>query len=73
MSCNFQTPPEDMRNSYMVREYHVIVLQVNHVSVFCMGLYVSGGFHVKYTYMINLEYNHVVLSDHASLSKRSYS
>ena len=28
----------DSRNIYMVREHHVAVLQVNHVSVLCMGL-----------------------------------
>ena len=37
----------------MVREHHVAVLPVNHVSVLCIGLCVSGGSHVQYTYMID--------------------
>ena len=37
------------RNIYMVREHHVIVLSVNHVSVLYMKLYVSGGSHIQYT------------------------
>ena len=36
----------------MVQEHHVAVLPVNHVSVLCMRLCVSGGFHTQYTYMI---------------------
>ena len=44
------------------------VLLTNHVSAFYMGLCVSGGSYVKYTYMIGREHNHVMLSDHASLS-----
>ena len=42
------------RNTYMVREHHVTVLPANHVNVLCMGLCVSGGSYVQYTYMIGL-------------------
>ena len=45
----------------MVREYHIIVLPTNHINVFYMELCVSGGSHIKYTYMIDCEYNHIVL------------
>ena len=38
----------------MVPEHHVAVLPINHVSVLCMRLCVSGGSHVQYTYMIGL-------------------
>ena len=36
-----------------------------------MGLYVNGESHIKCSYMIGREYNHVVLPDHASLSPHS--
>ena len=45
------------------------VLPANHVSAFCIELCISGRFHVKYTYMIGREHSHVVLPDHASLSR----
>ena len=54
----------------MVQEYHVVVLPVNYVSVFCMGLCVSGGSHTKCTYMIGWEHSHVVLPDYASISPK---
>ena len=41
------------RNTCIVWEHHVDVLPANYVSVFCMKLCVSGGSHVKYTYMID--------------------
>ena len=41
-----------VRNTYMVREHHVTVLPANQVSVLCMKLWVSGGSHTQYTYMI---------------------
>ena len=53
----------------MVREHHVAVLLANHVSAFYMKLYISGRSQVKYTYMIGREHSHVVLPDHASLSR----
>ena len=43
---------KNKRNTYIVREHHVIVLPVNHVSILCMELCVSGGSHTQYTYMI---------------------
>ena len=52
----------------MVREHYVIMLLVNHVSIFYMRLCVSSGSHVKYTYMIGQEHSHVVFPDHAKLS-----
>ena len=36
----------------MVREHHIAVLLINNISVLCMELYVSGGSHTQYTYMI---------------------
>ena len=48
------------------------VFPANHVSIFCMGLCISSGSHVKCIYMIDREHNHVVLSDHASLSCPPY-
>ena len=52
----------------MVREHHVAMLPTNHISVFCMELCISDGSHIKYTYMIGREHNHVVLPDYASIS-----
>ena len=49
IGCNQSRLP---RNTYMVREHHVVVLPTNHVSVLCMRLCVSGGSHAQYTYMI---------------------
>ena len=48
------------------------VLQVNHISIFCMRLYISGESYVKYTCMIGWEYNHIILLDHASFSLVKY-
>ena len=56
------------RNTCMVRKHHMAVLLANYVSAFFMGLCVSDGSHIKYTYMIGRNYSHVVLSNHASLS-----
>ena len=56
----------------VVREHHKVVFPTNHISAFRMGLCVSGGFYVKYIYMIGLEHSHVVLPDHASLSRVVY-
>ena len=56
------------RNTCMVREHHVAVLPANHVSAFYIGLYVSGGSHIKYIYMISQEHSHMVLPDYTSLS-----
>ena len=53
----------------MVPEYYVTILPTNHISIFCMELYVSDGSHIKYTYMIGREHSHAVLSDQASLSQ----
>ena len=36
----------------MVREHYVVVLSAYYISIFYMRLYVSGGSHIKYTYMI---------------------
>ena len=33
----------DVRNTYVVLEHYMVVLPVNHVSAFYMGLYVNGG------------------------------
>ena len=52
----------------MVRNHHVAVLPTNHVSTFYLGLYISGGSHIKYIYIIDWKYNYVVFSDHTSLS-----
>ena len=52
----------------MVREYYVAVLPTNHISAFCMELCISDGSHIKCTYIINREYSHVALPDHASIS-----
>ena len=62
---------QSKRNTCMVWEHYVVVLSVNHVSEFCMRLCVSGWSHIKYTYMIDREHNHVVFSDHANLSQQS--
>ena len=43
------------RNTYMVQEHYVTVLPVNHVSILCIGLYVSNESHTQYTYMIDPE------------------
>ena len=51
----------------MVWEYYVAVLPVNHIITFCMRLYVNGGSHIKYTYMIDREHSHMVLSNHANI------
>ena len=59
---------QNKRNTCVILEHHVVVLSINHVNVFYMGLYVSGGSHQKYTYMIDWEYSHVVLQDHARIS-----
>ena len=37
----------------MVWEHHVAVLPINHISVLCTGLCVSGGSHAQYTYIIS--------------------
>ena len=37
----------------MVREHHMVVLPVNHVSVLCIELCVNNGSHIQYTYMID--------------------
>ena len=42
----------ESRNTYMVREHYVIVFSAYYISIFYMGLYVSGGSHIKCTYMI---------------------
>ena len=42
------------RNTYMVRENHVTVLLINHISVLCIELYINGGFHAQIIYMIGL-------------------
>ena len=55
-------------NTCIVLEHYVTVLSVNYASAFCMGLYVNGGFYVKFTYIIGWKYSHVILSDYASLS-----
>ena len=39
----------------MIREYYVAVLLINYVSVLCIKLCVSYGFHAQYTYMIGPE------------------
>ena len=52
----------------MVYEYHVTVLPANHVKAFYMGLCISGGSHIKYSYIIGREHSYVVLPDHANLS-----
>ena len=52
----------------MIREHHMAVLPANHVSVFYMEPTTNTQFHAKYTYIIGLEYSHVVLPDHASIS-----
>ena len=52
----------------MVREHYVVVLPINHIGVFYIGLCVSGGSHIKCTYMIGREHSHVVLPDHARIS-----
>ena len=36
----------------MAREYYLIVLPINHVSVLCMELCINGGSYAQYTYMI---------------------
>ena len=41
------------KNTYMVREHHVVVLPINYVSVLCMGLCISGRSRAQYTYMID--------------------
>ena len=41
-----------IRNTYMVREYHHVVLLTNYVSVLCMKLCVSGGSYIQYTQII---------------------
>ena len=55
-------------NTCMVWEHYMIVLLTNHISAFYMGLCNSGGFYIKYTYMIGREHNYVVLPDLESLS-----
>ena len=52
----------------MVREYHVIILPVNYISVFCMELCISDGSYIKFTYMIGRTHNHMMLLDHANIS-----
>ena len=47
------------RNTCIVWEYYISVLSVNYVSTFYIGLCVSGGSYIKYTYMIDGEYNHM--------------
>ena len=44
------------------------VLLANYISAFCMELCISGGSHIKYTYMIGRKHNHIMLPDHTSLS-----
>ena len=66
--CFLGWAPQAPASPRMVREHHVAVLLTNHVSVFYIKLYVSGGSYVKYTYMIDREHNHVVLLDHTSIS-----
>ena len=53
----------------MVREHHVAVLQVNHVSILCMRLHICGGFYIQYTYIIGPEAQLRNTSDHASISQ----
>ena len=50
------------------RKYHMTVLLINHVSIFCIGLCASDRFHIKYTYMIDWEHSHVVLWPYKSFS-----
>ena len=54
----------------MVQEYHMTVLPANHVSIFYMGPTTNTQSHTKCTYMISREYNHVVLPNHTSISRR---
>ena len=43
------------------------IFSVNYISTFYMGLCISGRSHIKYTYMIDREYNHMVLPDYTNL------
>ena len=52
----------------VLKHYVAVLLPVNHINAFYMGLCVSGGSHKKYTYMISWKYNHVMLQDHARIS-----
>ena len=52
----------------MVREHHVAVLPINHISVFYMGPTTNTQSHTKCIYMIGWEHNHVVLADYANIS-----
>ena len=63
----FQTWWTDDRDFHGPK-YHVVVLPVNHVSVFCIELYINDGSYIKYTYMIDRKHSYVVLSDHVSIS-----
>ena len=46
----------------------MIVLLINYISVFYIKLCVNDGSHIKYTYMIDQKYSHIVTPNHASLS-----
>ena len=52
----------------MVREHYVIVISTNHVTAFCLELYVSNESHIKYIYIIGRKHSYVMLSNHTSLS-----
>ena len=56
------------RNTCVVFEHNMVVLPVNYVNVFYMGLCISGRSHKKYTYIIDWKHNHMVLQDHAKIS-----
>ena len=56
------------RKTCMIQKHHVAVLSANHVSVFYMGLVTNTQSHAKCTYMIDKEYNHMMLPDYTSIS-----
>ena len=47
----------------------MIVLPANHVSVFYMGPTTNTQFHAKCTYIIGQKHSHMVLLDHANISR----
>ena len=55
------------RNTYMIWEYHMVMLLINHINVLCIKLCVNDGSYAQYIYMIDPEAQSYILPNHASI------